>query len=293
MRQQCFILSTKTLQLFWAERILILVVPLLFDSLEIRALKFCGLRSETPTVNLRTDPCEPTRFEVPESWAETVLTAEERAVVADMRAAVADVEGGPKDWITMIKFARSTKCKVKKAAEIYRNAVVWRESCGFHRGFRENSLDTSLHRRLDAYITPLALMGFDKKRQPLLWGRYGVLQPEIYNAIPLGFLLRHASYENVRVNHAMEELLRTRQEPCYLATLVVDLEGVGRHHLNAEFLKRIHQQVRIGEENYPEGIRRILITRAPWIFSTIWNLVKNFLNESTREKIEVRTCNYP
>ena len=59
--------------------------------------------------------------------------------------------------------------------------------------------------------------------------------------------------------------------------------------LNPKFLARVQQLIRIGEENYPEGIRRILITRAPWIFSTIWNLVKNFLNESTREKIEVRT----
>ncbi|TNM89396.1 hypothetical protein fugu_003630 [Takifugu bimaculatus] len=46
------------------------------------------------------------------------------------------------------------------------------------------------------------------------------------------------------------------------------------------------------EENYPEGLKRLFVIKAPKIFPVAYNLVKHFLSENTRQKIFVLGANW-
>ena len=40
-------------------------------------------------------------------------------------------------------------------------------------------------------------------------------------------------------------------------------------------------------DNYPEGLKRVIIIRPPWIFPLIWRVCRPFLDQGTIDKIEV------
>ena len=39
--------------------------------------------------------------------------------------------------------------------------------------------------------------------------------------------------------------------------------------------------------NYPENMGAMFIVNAPWTFTAIWSIVKNFLDERTTKKIQI------
>lgn len=49
---------------------------------------------------------------------------------------------------------------------------------------------------------------------------------------------------------------------------------------------------KISQDNYPEQLGQLLIVNAPYMFSTIWSVVKGWLDEKTREKIQIKGGDY-
>jgi hypothetical protein len=43
----------------------------------------------------------------------------------------------------------------------------------------------------------------------------------------------------------------------------------------------------VGQNRYPETMGKFFIVNAPWTFSTVWTLVKPWLDEVTVKKIEI------
>jgi len=48
----------------------------------------------------------------------------------------------------------------------------------------------------------------------------------------------------------------------------------------------------IGQDRYPETMGRFYIINAPWMFSTIWSVIKLWLDEETVKKIDILGSNY-
>jgi hypothetical protein len=46
---------------------------------------------------------------------------------------------------------------------------------------------------------------------------------------------------------------------------------------------------KISQDNYPEQLGQLMIVNAPYMFSTIWAVVKAWLDEKTREKIQIKS----
>ncbi|XP_030846870.1 SEC14-like protein 2 [Strongylocentrotus purpuratus] len=74
--------------------------------------------------------------------------------------------------------------------------------------------------------------------------------------------------------------------------MIFDMENLGVHHLWKPAIDMFIKTAVIAEQHYPELIYRLFIIRAPKIFPVTYSLVKPFLREDTRKKIQVLGSNW-
>ncbi len=67
---------------------------------------------------------------------------------------------------------------------------------------------------------------------------------------------------------------------------IMDLKGVGLYNLNQVY-GYVKQASAISQNYYPERLGRLYLINAPWGFSTVFSVVKGFLDPVTVEKIHV------
>ncbi|XP_052413375.1 SEC14-like protein 2 [Carassius gibelio] len=75
-------------------------------------------------------------------------------------------------------------------------------------------------------------------------------------------------------------------------TMVYDCEGLGMKHLYKPAIETYGEILTMFEDNYPEGLKRLLVIKAPKLFPVAYNLVKHFLSEDTRRKVVVLGSNW-
>ena len=66
--------------------------------------------------------------------------------------------------------------------------------------------------------------------------------------------------------------------------------GVGLSHLTGEVKRLLNLITKYDQDNYPEMLGHICVINAPWVFRTIWSIVKGMLDPRTQSKIEVSGC---
>ncbi|GAA6060293.1 hypothetical protein JCM10212_002934 [Sporobolomyces blumeae] len=72
---------------------------------------------------------------------------------------------------------------------------------------------------------------------------------------------------------------------------IMDLKGVGM----SQFWKvknYVQEASAVSQNNYPESMGKFYIINAPWAFSTVWSLVKGWLDEATVAKIHILGSSY-
>lgn len=255
--------------------------------------KFCGLRlaqaseaDELPSCD-GFSPKPAYGDSLPGAWEDLLRYAPgEAGLCAELRSAVASVPG-PKDSITLLRYLRARQGKVEKAADMYTASMRWRRETGWDDGFRKNTIDDSLHKRLDDYWKPLGLLGFDREGDPLLWEQMGTCHMASLAKLSVDVVERHEAYSLTRIVQALEDLSVRRGRPFMYFTVVEVLEGIGPQHFNRKGLQTYQKVVRIGEDYYPEMMKRAILIHAPWIFEKLWMVVSRFFDEGTRNKMQI------
>ncbi|XP_058492402.1 SEC14-like lipid binding 8 [Solea solea] len=75
-------------------------------------------------------------------------------------------------------------------------------------------------------------------------------------------------------------------------TMIYDVEGLGLKHLWKPAIETYGEILQMFEDNYPEGLKRLFVIKAPKLFPVAYNLVKHFLSEITRQKIQILGDNW-
>nr|XP_043881531.1 SEC14-like protein 2 [Solea senegalensis] len=75
-------------------------------------------------------------------------------------------------------------------------------------------------------------------------------------------------------------------------TMIYDVEGLGLKHLWKPAIETYGEILQMFEDNYPEGLKRLFVIKAPKLFPVAYNLVKHFLSEITRQKIHILGDNW-
>ncbi|XP_029366518.1 SEC14-like lipid binding 8 isoform X2 [Echeneis naucrates] len=105
------------------------------------------------------------------------------------------------------------------------------------------------------------------------------------------FLLRWLRARNFNVQKA-EAMLRKLGKNVESITMIYDVEGLGLKHLWKPAIETYGEILQMFEDNYPEGLKRLFVIKAPKLFPVAYNLVKHFLSENTRQKIYILGANW-
>jgi hypothetical protein len=209
---------------------------------------------------------------------------------------VADVPAPPK-WHTPEMYHRfivARKGKVDLAAEMYRKAMAWRV---------ENKIEELVFTYREPDVVkqyfPTGFVGFDSDGYPVLVERIGLADLAGLEATLGGdaFLEWVAYYHEVQ-ERAMElatKLATAREGKPTLRnklSVIVDLSGLGMHHVSSATLGVLQRRTGLEEANYPEVVNKVSIIRAPTIFAGVWSIVRNFVDPGTRAKMSLTSSGY-
>lgn len=65
------------------------------------------------------------------------------------------------------------------------------------------------------------------------------------------------------------------------------MAGLGYKHVGSKGVTVMTSVLKMMQGAYPEVIENIFIVSAPWVFATLWRLVKPFVAPRTIEKIKI------
>lgn len=250
---------------------------------------FTGLRLEYPGGPLPSDKAFPSgEWLPPEQWCAMLerIQPSEVSACKELLQSIRHIKG-PKDPMTMLRYLRARQGDVDKAVEMYRNSMRWREETQWVHGFFNGTIDDDLHVRLSPHWKCIGVLGWDRVGRPVIYERLGQIHLRSLLQIPDEFLAKHHVWGHTRLQQAIDEQMQRQGRPHMYITAVVDLAGLGTQHFDMQGLMKFKKTIRVGSDYFPEILSRVLVVRAPWIFSAFWKIVENFFDPGTREKIQI------
>ncbi|XP_064163842.1 SEC14-like protein 2 [Anguilla rostrata] len=188
----------------------------------------------------------------------------------------------------LLRWLRARSFNVQKAETMLRKHVEFRR----HMKVDTITTDWQQPEVITRYLAG-GMCGYDREGSPIWYDVIGPLDPKglLLSASKQDFLKR-----KIRDTEMMQRECRLQSQKLGKVvesiTLIYDCEGLGLKHLWKPAIDAYGEILTMYEENYPEGLKRLFLIKAPKLFPVAYNLIKNFLCEDTRRKIIVLGANW-
>ncbi|KAG2365158.1 CRAL/TRIO domain-containing protein [Suillus spraguei] len=192
------------------------------------------------------------------------------------------------DDITLMRFLRARRCDVEKAQKQFSDTEAWRKQHNVDELFR--TFDTDEMESAKRFY-PRWTGRRDKSGLPVYVYRLNSLDAPLRKE--LESVPSERRYQRiVALYEAMTRFVLplcshlAAPTPVSSVITIIDLEQVS---LSAMWSLRSHLQVAstMATANYPETLSTIAIVNSPSFFPTIWNWIKTWFDEGTRNKIHI------
>ncbi|XP_006640494.2 SEC14-like lipid binding 8 [Lepisosteus oculatus] len=188
----------------------------------------------------------------------------------------------------LLRWLRARNFNVQKAEAMLRKHVEFRK----HMKADTITTDWQPPEVIERYLSG-GMCGYDSEGSPIWYDVIGPVDPK-------GLLLSASKQDFLKSKVRDCELL---QKECQLQTekmgknvesitMIYDCEGLGLKHLWKPAIEAYGEVLTMFEDNYPEGLKRLFVIKAPKLFPVAYNLIKHFLSEDTRRKIVVLGANW-
>lgn len=181
----------------------------------------------------------------------------------------------------LLRFVRARKFKYDDAITMLTKSLNWRQNeLKVSDYFFEGDAPSYLNNTNEGFIKNFTvakcyLRGQDRERNPVVLFRAKLN----YSAdSPLDDTKRYAIVTIEWCRMFLKEVTDSVDQ----CSVVFDLTGFSLKNNDLPAIKFLAE---IFEAHYPEILGKILIHNAPWIFSTIWNIIKNWLDPVVASKI--------
>ena len=220
------------------------------------------------------------------------MTDLERAAVLRLRTAVAAepllAASAARDHLTddanLLRFLRARDLDHVKAKAMWRAHLEWRAASGIDAAVAEP--DEPMRRFMAKWWPEGELRGTDYEGLPVDLLRLGVA--DLFRVDKLAGRDRLVEFAATHNEHTFARLRELSERTGRLETsnsIIMDLHGLGRRHFRA--VPAFAALTKMAEPNYPERVAHIFVVRAPWIFHSLYALIKPLLNEGTRNKVMI------
>ncbi|EAS36595.3 SEC14 cytosolic factor [Coccidioides immitis RS] len=249
-----------------------------------------------PTNPLKLDPKYddydfPTTAPVAQSGHPGHTTPEQDAQVAQLRMMLEALGYTDRlDTLTLLRFLRARKFNVEAAKTMFVACEQWR------RDFGTDSLVTDFHYTEKEQVFeyyPQYYHKTDKDGRPVYIEQLGKIDlTAMYKITTSERMLKSlvCEYEKL-ADPRLPACARKSGHLLETCCTIMDLKGVGISNAASVF-GYIKQASAISQNYYPERLGKLYIINAPWGFSTVFSVVKGFLDPVTVSKINVLGSGY-
>jgi len=197
------------------------------------------------------------------------------------------------DDATLLRFLRARKFNQAAAMTMFVNFEEWRKTfagCGVDELVK--TFDFKEKAQVEKFY-PQYYHKMDKEGRPIYIERLGkVNATEMYKITTQDRLLQNlvCEYEKNQ-NQRLPACSKAVGHPVETSCTILDLAGVGVRQF-WDVKNYVSEASKIGQDRYPETMGRFYLINAPWGFSTVWNVIKGWLDPVTQAKIKILGGNY-
>lgn len=171
-----------------------------------------------------------------------------------------------------------------QAEHRFRKMIEWR---------KKNKVDTLLQ---DYQPNPLLwdyspvafLKDYDKDGDPIYVERGGATDAKgLLDRFSHEELMKHSIWlrEVQSCGVWLDEYEQRQGRPVKDITVVYDMQGLNYTHASPSVMSFYQQIMTMTEDNYPGPVKRVIVIRAPMIFSAVWAVAKHFFSEEMRNSM--------
>lgn len=194
------------------------------------------------------------------------------------------------DDATLLRFLRARKFDVPLAQEMWENCEKWRKEFGTNTILEDFWYK---EKKEVAKLYPQYYHKTDKEGRPVYVENVGKVNiHEMYKITTQERMLRNLVWEYESfVRHRLPACSRVAGHLIETSCTILDLKGVSLSSASQVygFLKDASN---IGQNYYPERMGTFYLINAPFGFSTVFSVIKRFLDPVTVSKIHVYGSNY-
>ncbi|KAI5478787.1 hypothetical protein MNV49_004613 [Pseudohyphozyma bogoriensis] len=194
------------------------------------------------------------------------------------------------DDAALLRFLRARKFDIPKAKIMWIDTQKWKKS--FKVDELYETFDYTEKSEVDK-LYPRFYHKIDKDGRPLYIEQLGKLDLTKLYAVTTperqmqSLVVEYEKFQRDRLPICSDLAGHLIETSC----TIMDLKGVGL----SQFWKvkgYVQEAASISQNNYPESMGKFYIINAPWAFSTVWSLVKGWLDEATVAKIHILGSDY-
>jgi hypothetical protein len=194
------------------------------------------------------------------------------------------------DTLTLLRFLRARKFDVNASKQMFTDCEAWR---------KETKLDETVpvwdypeKEEIKKYYGQF-YHKTDKDGRPLYIETYGNIDlTTMYSITTPERMLTNLAVEYERVGDprlpACSRKVGSLLETC---CTIMDLKGVGLAKI-PQVYSYVRQASVLSQNYYPERLGKMYIINSPWGFSTVWSVVKGWLDPVTVNKIHILGSGY-
>ncbi|BGP19021.1 hypothetical protein JCM10213_009269 [Rhodosporidiobolus nylandii] len=194
------------------------------------------------------------------------------------------------DDAMLLRFLRARKFDLAKAKTMWIDTQKWKQS------FKVDELYETFEYKEKAAVDKLYPRFYhktDKDGRPVYIEQLGKLDlNELYKVTTperqmQSLVVEYEKFQRDRLPICSELTGHLVETSC----TIMDLKGVGL----TSFYKvkdYVQEASSISQNNYPESMGKFYVINAPWGFSTVWSLVKGWLDPATVAKIHILGSSY-
>jgi hypothetical protein len=214
------------------------------------------------------------------------LSREERRQMRVLQERISDIKHWKNDPFEVIRYFREFKGELERVEKKFRAMIDWRKRNGMEHFLTKYGTPPSLLHQVPICV----LQGTDKESDSIYLAR-----------LSTGDL--YAIFKHFGINAMVDYVIFIREltnrpefwKPYEQATghrvrrytVIFDLEGLGAQHLRSNIRSAMKQTSRISQDFYAGWCKRILIIRAPAIFTYVWGVLKHIYDPQLLEVIHV------
>ncbi|KAI9809631.1 MAG: cytosolic factor, phosphatidylinositol/phosphatidylcholine transfer protein [Sarcosagium campestre] len=219
------------------------------------------------------------------------LTPEQDAQVHQLRMILEQLGYKERlDTLTLLRFLRARKFNVELSKQMFIDSEKWRKEFGVDDLVRNFKYEEKP--QVFAYY-PQYYHKTDKAGRPVYIEQLGKIDlAAMYKITTAERMLQNLVVEYEKLSDPrLPACARKSGNLLETCCSIMDMKGVGLAKANSAY-NYVRQATTLSQNYYPERLGKLYVINAPWGFSTVFSVVKGFLDPVTVDKIHILGSNY-